>query len=781
MRHLLTIATGLALLYGAATAAADPAPAPATMAGADAESAMAEPSEPVESSTPADTPGPPDPPASIDTSQPLDASEFLLAPLVLRAEPRLDEAGDAPFSGRAVTREQILERGHANVAEALAASPGVVVETGCQNCGLSAIRVNGLDGAWTPILFDTLDLWSSLSAVYGLEELPPELLRELRVVRGAGRPRWGATAIGGTVLVDTGLPDADGVYANLTLRLTALERPDTRVAVSGVHSFDPAGRTRMGLWTQARQRAAVDLTGDGFSDLPQLGTFAAGFRLEHDTSRGGHLWLAGQTTWAERRGGDQLSRPPHEVDIAEQVSTGRWLVSGGASGRIGERARGELLAAHVLTLRDSYYGGLAGARPPDDPGDAAGAQAWEEARADALAGYGQTRNPLWALQGTVDIDVAHDHTLELGGQLQSDRVRDEYLGRDRVTDERYIAWSGFAEHRWTGVSWVETSAGLRVDGHSALDRPYVSPRLSVTLWAAPEVSARTTGGAGVRAPRVFDEDIHLELVGGAVRGIVAGPDLRPERAWTVSEELMWRTVVGPDAWDLRLVAGAWYTTIRDVFTLETREPTGTGLVEVVRTNDGDAQVVGGDLTLELAAPRWSLRAGWTAQRARRSTPDPDFGDRELPRVPGHRGLVDAVVLLGPLRLEALLDVLGPMTAQRFGPDGEPDASRRTPWFADLGLFVRAPLVRSGGRHDVALTVGVYNVFDSRQRDLDRGPLRDANYVYGPRLPRTAFAGVSLAPGSPRSASTPAPFQVEQGGGERGGAAGDGPGAGALIL
>lgn len=42
-----------------------------------------------------------------------------------------------------------------------------------------------------------------------------------------------------------------------------------------------------------------------------------------------------------------------------------------------------------------------------------------------------------------------------------------------------------------------------------------------------------------------------------------------------------------------------------------------------------------------------------------------------------------------------------------------------------------------------LNVGVKNVLDQYQKDLDRGVERDAGYIYGPSLPRTYFAGFNL--------------------------------------
>jgi outer membrane receptor for ferrienterochelin and colicins len=43
-----------------------------------------------------------------------------------------------------------------------------------------------------------------------------------------------------------------------------------------------------------------------------------------------------------------------------------------------------------------------------------------------------------------------------------------------------------------------------------------------------------------------------------------------------------------------------------------------------------------------------------------------------------------------------------------------------------------------GRHHLDISVGVRNLFDQRQRDLESGPDRDSDYVYGPRFARSFY-------------------------------------------
>ncbi|MEG1905579.1 MAG: TonB-dependent receptor, partial [Bacteroidales bacterium] len=45
--------------------------------------------------------------------------------------------------------------------------------------------------------------------------------------------------------------------------------------------------------------------------------------------------------------------------------------------------------------------------------------------------------------------------------------------------------------------------------------------------------------------------------------------------------------------------------------------------------------------------------------------------------------------------------------------------------------------------NLQLNAGVQNIFDSRQKDYDKGEFRDSKYFYGPTQPRTFYVGVKL--------------------------------------
>ncbi|MBV6654028.1 MAG: TonB-dependent receptor, partial [Mameliella sp.] len=62
------------------------------------------------------------------------------------------------------------------ISEGLNYQPGVRVETNCQNCGFTQIRLNGLEGAYSQMLINSRPVFSALNSVYGLDQIPTNIV-----------------------------------------------------------------------------------------------------------------------------------------------------------------------------------------------------------------------------------------------------------------------------------------------------------------------------------------------------------------------------------------------------------------------------------------------------------------------------------------------------------------------------------------------------------------------------------------------------------------------------
>src|SRR3990170_3239467 len=91
-----------------------------------------------------------------------------------------------PVRTEVIRRADIEASSARTLADAVEFTTGVRVESNCQNCNFSQIRLLGLDGPYTQVLFDGQPTFSSLASVYGIEQIPAGLVERIEVVKGGG-------------------------------------------------------------------------------------------------------------------------------------------------------------------------------------------------------------------------------------------------------------------------------------------------------------------------------------------------------------------------------------------------------------------------------------------------------------------------------------------------------------------------------------------------------------------------------------------------------------------
>ena len=135
------------------------------------------------------------------------------------------------------------------LAQGLNFQPGVRTEDNCQNCGFTQVRINGLDGHYSQILVNSRSVFSSLNGVYGLEQIPANMIDRVEVVRGGGSALFGASAIGGTINIITKEPIRNSATFGHTF-----------MSIGGANSFDNVSTGNVS-WSPTTTRPAFMLTG----------------------------------------------------------------------------------------------------------------------------------------------------------------------------------------------------------------------------------------------------------------------------------------------------------------------------------------------------------------------------------------------------------------------------------------------------------------------------------------------------------------------------------------
>lgn len=632
-----------------------------------------------------------------------------------------------------VLDRRIFENSNSScLAQGLGFQPGVRVEDDCQNCGFMQVRINGLDGHYSQILVDSHPVFSALTGVYGLEQIPASMIDRVEVMRGGGSALFGSSAIGGTVNIITKDPDRNSAQAGHTI--TSIGSGSSYDNVTSVNASLITDNRKMGLYLygQNRHRSGYDHDGDGFTEIPQLESQSIGLRSFFKTSAYSRITLQYNAVTEFRRGGDRLDLPPHEALVAEQTDHnihGGSLSFDLSSADFANRVN--IYASFQNTARKSYYGSK------QDPN-----------------AYGRTHDL------TVATGAQYIHSfdrllflpsdLTLGVEYNYNDLNDRSIGYDHHTAQQVHILGAYLQNEWKNEHWSLLIGG-RLDKHNLVDHLIFSPRANLRYNPSPGASLRASYSSGFRAPQAFDEDMHIAIVGGERVRIRLADDLREERSHSFSVSADLYHSFGKVQTNL-LVEG-FYTTLDNVFALRTLPDTDTdGSTIKERYNGSGARVMGITIEGKAAFTRWfDLQAGVTLQQSRYKKPE-QWSDneavaptRKMFRTPNTYGYLTAQ--LTPVRnLQAAITgtYTGKMLVQHIKGSGTAiDRAVTTPHFFDLNLKVSYDIVIHK-EITMQLHAGVQNMFNAYQKDFDQGADRDSGYIYGPSLPRSWFAGVKFS-------------------------------------
>ena len=637
----------------------------------------------------------------------------------------------APALVSVISADMFNKTNSATLSDGLSFQPGLRVEDDCQNCGFMQVRINGLDGHYSQILIDSHPIFSALSGVYGLEQIPASMIERVEVLRGGGSALFGSSAIGGTVNVITRDPLRNSAEAAHTITSVGCSTAFDNVTSANASLVSDNGRTGLYLYGQNRHRSGYDRNGDGFSEIPLLQSLSFGARAFVKTGTYSRLTMQYNGVDEYRRGGDLLDRPPHEAFIAEQ--TDHAINSGSLAFDLSSADYADRFNAYVSfnnTARKSYYG--AGQDP------------------DA---YGRTHD-LTVAAGTQYIHSFRrlffmPADLTVGAEYNYNYLEDESLGYDHHTLQKVNIYSLYAQNEWKNAKW-SFLVGCRMDKHTLIDRAIFSPRANIRFNPTENVNLRLSYSSGFRAPQAFDEDMHIAIVGGERVAIRLADALKEERSHSLSLSAdLYRTF---GTVQTNLLIEGFYTSLDDVFVLrETGLTDASGATVKERTNGSGATVAGINIEAKAAFSRWfQLQAGVTFQRSRYKQPEqwsdnPSVpAERQMFRTPGIYGYMTSTIT--PVRrFDIALSgtYTGSMLVQHIAGSGTPiDVAVKTPRFFDMNIKLSYGFTLC---RDMTLEIngGIQNLFDSYQRDFDCGADRDSGYIYGPSLPRSIFAGIKF--------------------------------------
>ncbi|MBR3951877.1 MAG: TonB-dependent receptor [Bacteroidaceae bacterium] len=617
----------------------------------------------------------------------------------------------------------------ASIADGLNFQPGVRVEDNCQNCGFQQVRINGLDGHYSQILIDSRPIFSALSGVYGLEQIPANMIERVEVVRGGGSALFGSSAVGGTVNIITREPLYNSASASHTsTNFSGSNAWDNNTMLNASLVTDN-GKAGVYIYGQHRQRDAYDHDGDGFTELPMLRGITIGTRAYYKTSLYSKLTFEYHGINEKRRGGDNLHLPPHEAMIAEQTE---HSINGGGINfdyfTPDYKNKLNVFVSLQNTNRDSYYGA-----------------------GQDLSAYGFTHD-LTTVAGaqymhSFDKFLFMPAEMTAGIEYNYDALSDDAPGYDRYIDQKVHIGSAYFQNEWKNERWGFL-IGARLDKHNLVKNLIFSPRVNLRYNPTKDINIRLSYSEGFRAPQAFDEDLHIMAVGGEVSLIVLDPNLKEEKSRSVSASVDIYETIGSVPTNFLLEG--FFTDLSDAFVMEHIGSDATGNAIIQRRNGGGGQVFGVNFEGRAAVSSWlEAQLGLTWQRSLYKTPevwseDPDVeAAHEMFRTPDWYGFLTCTFKpTHHLAIDLSGTYTGEMWVQHLAGYIEKDRLERTPDFFNANVKVAYDFDLSS-ELTLQLHAGVQNIFNAYQKDFDKGPNRDSGYIYGPSTPRSYFFGVKF--------------------------------------
>ncbi len=623
-----------------------------------------------------------------------------------------------------------------NLSEGLRFQPGLRIETDCQTCNYTQLRMNGLAGGYSQILINGRPIFSPLTGLYGLEQVPVNMIDKIEVIRGGGSSLYGSSAVGGTVNVLTRIPDRNGFTINKTYQNINGQANDFMLAGNGT-VINKVGNAGVSLFLNHRNREFYDHNDDNFSEIPAIENNSLGLNAFFLPSQNHKIELSLSHLYEYRYGGEMIDKAAHLALQSEErthhVTMGsldyQWNFNNGKSALIA-------YGAWQQTLRDHYTGIF-----PD-----------EEPAIEAHLSFPPYGNSLtntyqvgFQLNHTLNSFFSGRNVLTIGSEYVVDSTFDEIQAYNYLIDQETRDLGLFLQSDWEIMPRLNLLSGIRFDRHNLVDKIIPSPRISLLYKLLNNTQLRLGYGTGFRAPQAFDTDLHIAFSGGGISRVIIDPELEAETSESFNASINFDKPT--DDWVAGFTVEGFYTRLNNTFILQPIGEDEFGELFEKR-NDQGATVQG--ITLELRANykrKVQIETGFTFQSSEFENEvqyiDELPGLRQFIRTPNQYGFAN-LSLTPNEKFNANLNYVftGPMILPHFAgaPNQGVDELFTSPSFSELNFKLGYQILQ-WKKTKLEVYGGVKNLFNSYQDRFDIGKNRDSNFVYGPSQPRIFFAGL----------------------------------------
>ncbi len=363
--------------------------------------------------------------------------------------------------------------------------------------GNQAIRMQGLDPKYTQILHDGLPLYEGFSGNLGVLQIPPLDLKQVEVIKGSVSTLYGGGAIGGLINIVSKSPTSEKPEFTALLNRSGLKESNGNAYYSQKY-----GKTGLTLFAGYTNQEAVDVTGDGFTDSPEIKHFNLhprffynpsdktrmniGYALTTEHRAGGYLpGLNGDAPANTYRNITDLQRHTVDFDAVHNTTATNSVTFKGA--------------VSTFHRKNTDYQKLSDGR-----------QASVYLEANDLYRFGKNQ-----------LITGVNYTVE-AFRKNADSTR--------LVDYTYQTVGAFIQDDYQLTPKIALQAGLRFDHHNTFGS-FLLPRLSVKIKPSDPWTIRLSVGTGYKAPNLF-----VNQTPGALNVSLIFPRLLPIDISTVKAE-----------------------------------------------------------------------------------------------------------------------------------------------------------------------------------------------------------------------------------------------------
>ena len=655
--------------------------------------------------------------------------------VVITATKTKENRKDAPVLVSVTTNRELANVKAHTLMEGLVFQPGLRTEVNCQNCGTSQVRINGLEGAYSQILIDSRPIFGSLNGVYGLDQIPANMIERIEVIRGGGSALFGSNAIAGTINVITKNPTKNEAQASMVSNLIGGKSGDVVSSFNGSLVSENYMRG-ISFHAMQRTRQSYDDNGDDFTEITRLRNLNAGAKLFNDFTDRHKLTAELNVSNENRRGGNKLDEPEHLADLAESIRT--QMLGGNASFDYFSPAYNHKFTAYTSAERtraDNYYGSFDGIDIEASSGN-----------------YGVTKENIWLLGGqhTAYVPTGKGNLQwTSGAEYQYDKIAEKRQNPNVLAvNQKANTFGLFTQADWRISPKIKVLGGVRLDNiNSDIMKKSVTalnPRASVLYNIDENFIARGSYSRGFRAPFFYSEDVHSELQGGEARRVKLADDLKKETSDSFTASFEYNHA--HDNHQFVAMIEGFYTALHDRFTYEDAGLENGLPIREKRNSDG-AVVKGVNIEVKYSPnPKFMVQLATTIQSSKYNSvqnPEENVYTDEILRTPNVYGNLMATYKPRPnWDINFVTVYTGSMKTTHLKGYIPDTRLETTPAMWDVGVNT-AYEFKFPSFFPLEVSCGIKNLFNQYQKDFDKGAERDADYIYGPSLPRTVFVGLKV--------------------------------------